>query len=397
MIYKYSCKNFYSIKDRIEVRFDVNQKAPLSDAYVDDGHSRISLVEAVIGPNAAGKTNVIKALAFIKNLIAGAPSDDPLPLQVFADERDQPTEASVEFSVDGRLFVYDFVLNKRRILSEVIKEKSLSLERKTTKTLFSRSWNPQKESYRVSNKEFKLPVGVYARQGSSIIASIELVGDSQHIGTKIFNYWDKSVVTNVWEAGNRDDAHTDSDEMTEDAIGFLYDNEHLKSSAMDILRQLDVGFHDFDRQELPVSDRYYYSIIHQLGKGKRMPIPIEYESSGTKRAILMLMYIVQTLEEPGGVVAIDELDAYLHPDIVDALVKIFMSPETNPNRAQLLFSSHSHQLLAEFDKQQIVLVEKNAGGATDVWRLDDVSGVRSDDNYHAKYIAGAYAAKPRIG
>ena len=111
----------------------------------------------------------------------------------------------------------------------------------------------------------------------------------------------------------------------------------------------------------------------------------------------MLMYIIQVLKQPGGIAAIDELDAYLHPDIVEALVKIFMSPETNPNRAQLLFSSHSHQLLAEFDKQQIILVEKNDEGATDVWRLDDVSGVRADDNYYAKYIAGAYAAKPKIG
>ena len=32
------------------------------------------------------------------------------------------------------------------------------------------------------------------------------------------------------------------------------------------------------------------------------------------------------------------------------------------NRAQLLFSSHSHQLLAELDKQQIILVEKTSRG-----------------------------------
>ncbi len=397
MIYKYSCKNFYSIKDGIEVRFDVNQNAPSSDVYVDEGHGRVSLVEAVIGPNAAGKTNLIKALAFIKYLITSPPSDDLLPLRVFAGDQDSPTEVSVEFGVDGRLFLYDFALNSQQVLSEIIKEKSLSVERKTPKTLFSRSWDSKSKSYRVNNPGLKLPSGIYARRGSSVIASVELAGDSDHIGTKIFNYWNKSVITNVWESGNRDDSHLHSDEMTEDALEFFYDHKDFKNSAIDILRNLDIGFDDFKRQKSPVGDDYYYSVLHRLEKGHRVPIPLEYESSGTKRAILLLMYIVRVLEKPGGIAAVDELDAYLHPDIVEALVKIFMSKETNPNRAQLLFSSHSHQLLAEFDKQQITLVEKGKDGATDVWRLDDVSGVRPDDNYYAKYIAGAYAAKPKIG
>ncbi len=396
MIYKYSCKNFYSIKDEIEVRFDVNQNAPISDAYVNDHHGKVSLIEAIIGPNAAGKTNVIKALAFIKYLITLPPSDDSLPFEAFANENQQATEVTVEFSVDNRFFIYNFKLDTKQILAESIKEKSLSSQRTTVKTLFHREWNRDQGSYVVNSKEFKLPQGVYGRKGSSIIASMELAGDSEHIATKIFNYWDDSVVTNVWEGGHHDDVHPYGDGMTEDAIEFFYDHENLKNDVTGILRELDVGFHDFDRQKLKIKDAFYYTIVHRFGKDRQFSIPIENESSGTKRTIRMLMYIVQALRKPGGIAAIDELDAYLHPDIVEALVKIFVSPETNPNRAQLLFSSHSHQLLAEFDKQQIILVEKDDNSATDVWRLDDVANVRADDNYYAKYIAGAYAAKPKI-
>ena len=397
MIYKYSCKNFYSIKEKVEVRFDVNRKTPFSDAYVDQPYGRVSLVGAVIGPNAAGKTNVIKALAFIRYLITQSPSDDPLPFEVFADGRQQATEFSVEFSVDSRYFIYDFKVNSEQILSETIREKSLSIRRTTSKVLFHRNWDPEKKDYSVSSKEFQLPSGVYVRKGSSIIASMELAGDKEHISTKIFNYWEDSVVANVGEDGNSEETHYHIDEMAVAAIEFFYDKENMKVDAMDVLRKLDIDFHDFERQKLQIKDRFHYSIRHRLGKDRKFSIPIEHESSGTKKAILMLMYIIQVLKQPGGIAAIDELDAYLHPDIVEALVKIFMSPETNPNRAQLLFSSHSHQLLAEFDKQQIILVEKNDEGATDVWRLDDVSGVRADDNYYAKYIAGAYAAKPKIG
>ena len=379
------------------MRFDVNRNAPLSDAYIDNPHGRVSLIGAIIGPNAAGKTNVIKALAFIRYLITQPPSDDSLPFEAFADKHQQATEFSVEFGVDDRYFIYDFKLNAEQILSESIREKSLSAQRKTSKVLFRREWDAAQNVYLVNSKEFKLPSGVYVRKGSSVIASLELAGDSEHIATKIFNYWEDSVIANVGEDGSRDDAHYHIDEMAEEAIEFFYDKENMKIDAMDVLRKLDIGFHDFERQKLQIKDRFHYSIRHRLGKDRKFSIPIEHESSGTKKAILMLMYIIQALKQPGGIAAIDELDAYLHPDIVEVLVKIFMSPETNPNRAQLLFSSHSHQLLAEFDKQQILLVEKNDEGATDVWRLDDVSGVRVDDNYYAKYIAGAYAAKPKIG
>ena len=62
----------------------------------------------------------------------------------------------------------------------------------------------------------------------------------------------------------------------------------------------------------------------------------------------------------------------------------------------MLFSTHSHLILSKLDKYQIILVEKNQNGVSESWRLDEMSGVRADDNYYSKYIAGAYGAVPRI-
>ena len=47
-------------------------------------------------------------------------------------------------------------------------------------------------------------------------------------------------------------------------------------------------------------------------------------------------------------------------------------------------------------KYQIFLVEKDQDGSSNAWRLDEVKGVRSDDNYYMKYIAGAFGATPKI-
>ena len=98
----------------------------------------------------------------------------------------------------------------------------------------------------------------------------------------------------------------------------------------------------------------------------------------------------------GGVAVLDEFDVNLHPEIVLSLYELFIHPETNPENAQLFFSTHSHLVLNKLDKYQIILTEKNDKGQSESWRLDGVSGVRADDNYYAKYIAGAYGAVPEL-
>ena len=114
--------------------------------------------------------------------------------------------------------------------------------------------------------------------------------------------------------------------------------------------------------------------------------------------IVILDNIMDALAvENGGVAVIDEIDAYLHPDIVEAFVDLFIDPATNPYNAQLVFSTHNHRILNSLDSRQIVLVEKNESGRTEAWRLDEVEGVKSTDNYYTRYISGAYDARPKIG
>src|SRR5699024_1202058 len=98
----------------------------------------------------------------------------------------------------------------------------------------------------------------------------------------------------------------------------------------------------------------------------------------------------------GGLAVIDEMESDLHPHMLAELIDLFISPETNPHNAQLIFSTHSHELLNMLLKQQIVLVEKDEQLNTDAYRLDDVEGVRADDNIYAKYLAGAYGGIPNI-
>ena len=397
MIYSYSCKNFYSINDRVEVHFDVNDKAADSSSIIDDTYGRLSTVEAIVGPNASGKTNTVKALAFLRHLIAemaDTDDDDDIPVSTFRDN-DKPAEVEATFNINDRLYRYSFKLTNERILEEELKERTQSTERKTFKTLLSRKWVDGK--YEVSSNILDIPKSFTPRRNSSLISQVWRAYNNEEAGV-IIKYWRDYVISNVWLYGNRDDHDHrlhHGDNQTKRAIRALHTRPKLLDTAKELLRKLDVGFFDFEEITSAINDTKEYRVRHKYGD-EEFSLDPRYESSGTKRSILMLWYILQTLDKQGAIAALDEFDAYLHPDIIETLVKLFMSPVTNPHGSQLVFSSHSHQLLAELTKQQIILVEKDADGATDVWRLDDVTGVRVDDNYYNKYIAGAYSAKPKI-
>jgi hypothetical protein len=68
----------------------------------------------------------------------------------------------------------------------------------------------------------------------------------------------------------------------------------------------------------------------------------------------------------------------------------------NPHNAQLLFTCHSPEILNLIDKSQVFLLQKDELCESTAYRLDSVEGIRHDDNFYAKYMAGRYGAVPDI-
>ena len=120
-----------------------------------------------------------------------------------------------------------------------------------------------------------------------------------------------------------------------------------------------------------------------------------FESSGTQATFLLLKKILPALEH-GGVVIIDEMEADLHPDMITALLDLFIDRERNPHNAQIIFTCHAHEVLNDLQKDQVLLIEKDPDGFSEAWRLGDMKGIRRDDNLYAKYRAGAYGAVPNL-
>lgn len=394
MIHSFTCENFYSIGDKIEVDFTVDGNAPEKSTYfAPTASTRVSLIESVIGPNASGKTNILKVLAFTQWLVVDAYSEDPdarLPIRPFGFETKKPTSLSVIFSIDKTLYTYEFELSMQKILSERFSERTKTEERVTNKLLFSRKWNSDIDDYEFKDKVFGL-TREKLRKNSSIIATA--YRDKNKLATMVAHYWRDQVTTNVFEEGYRNLTREARNAVAHSSIAYFYNDPELMEMAQTVLRKFDIGFDEFARHEL--QEKVFFGIKHKFA-AENFELPLDYESSGTKQAIVVLRYVLPAILT-GGIAVIDELDANLHPEIVEEIIALFSSTDANPKHAQIIFSSHTPTILSSLDKYQITFVEKNDRGQTEVWRLDSIKGVRADDNYYSKYIAGAYGALPELG
>lgn len=95
---------------------------------------------------------------------------------------------------------------------------------------------------------------------------------------------------------------------------------------------------------------------------------------------------------------IDEMEARLHPLMTCAILKLFCSLETNPNRAQLIFTTHDTNLLSNklFRRDQIWFIEKDQQSSSHLYSLAEIK-VRNDASFESDYIEGRYGAIPYLG
>jgi AAA15 family ATPase/GTPase len=68
------------------------------------------------------------------------------------------------------------------------------------------------------------------------------------------------------------------------------------------------------------------------------------ESEGTRNLLRILSPLFLTMYS-GGVILVDELDASMHPLILQMILEYFQNPDTNAKNAQLIFNAHDASLM----------------------------------------------------
>lgn len=388
MIHSITAKNFQSLRHEITLDLTTNKKASeRNEGYAtgtDD--TRVILIQALIGGNASGKTTMLKALAFVRWLQVDSFRWNPersLPIKGFAGDKislKAPTEFIVTFEMQEGLYKYTVSVTKSRILSESLDITSLTTVRKTSKRVFLRSWNRQSKTYDLTDSYFKLKEPYWVSdelRTTSIIAAAAKFGNEK--ATAFTRYW-RNIKTNI----DTVDHYMPYQYRAYRALEGYSDNKQLKEDAEADIRKYDLGIASFGKDG---------SILHKSGD-TTFELELEEESSGTQQ-LLALKACVDHVLQNGGVALIDELNAYLHPLMVEAVIEKFKNPKTNVGKGQFFFSTHDINVFNLLDPYQMSLVEKDGQGATSVKRLDGEK-IRFTDSYMKRYLAGYYGGLNKI-
>ncbi|TAG27545.1 MAG: ATP-binding protein [Burkholderiales bacterium] len=399
MLHRYRFSNLYSFRESTEVDLRLNLREPESDWWAKDADDqRIAKVMAVIGPNGSGKTSLLNALVFLHWFMLMSFTNNqpgkPLPFSPHALTENEPTELEVEFvaDLDGerKLWKYELRLTSEMVLSEV-----LHVKRKRWSVVFERIWDSATASYAVKGDDFdQLPkTTVNDRKNASLI-SIGI----QHGLPVAKGFAQVQFRSNIVALGKE---WSDLSQLQR-ATNFFFDNPQHQETLGNLLSAWDLGLSEVQLREYNETDGDGKTVPRRLALGvhrgrdqQQYQLSFIRESRGTQAAFVLLSRLIPVLQE-GGMAVIDEFESDLHPHMLAPILDLFASPTTNPHHAQLLFTSHSMEVLNLLPKSQVILVEKDEFNESQAWRLDEVKGIRSDDNFYAKYMAGAYGAVPRL-
>ena len=395
MLHRFAFSNFQSFRERTEVDWSLNRRQGQVGWSVDsDSGARLSTVMAVIGPNASGKTTLLKPLLFVVWFIAhsfGLDARAPLPLLAHAGALpDEPTEFEVEADIDGRLMRYVLRCTQDKVLHE-----ALYARHERMRYLFVRDWNAETGAYDVKQQDF----GMAPSEAKKVRPNASLISTAAQYGVPLAVRLAQShVFTNVNQAGR---AQTDGTRLLESAAFFAQEDK-LQRDLVRLLTRWDFGLENVEFREMQSvqpdgkTDRFWLPFgVHRLASGTTFELPFSMESSGTQSALTLLRRLLPVLRD-GGLAVVDEFESDLHPQMLEPILALFADPETNPLKAQLLFTCHAGEVLNLLHKSQVMLVEKRDGNESTAWRLDSMEGVRSDDNLYAKYMSGAYGATPQL-
>lgn len=134
---------------------------------------------------------------------------------------------------------------------------------------------------------------------------------------------------------------------------------------------------------------------HRNRQNKEVSFQLSEESMGTQHAFCILAYLLKAIRS-GGTILVDELDASLHPSIVNELVRLFKAKELNQKQAQLIFTTHDVVLLSSplLRKSDVGLVQQRNFEGTHIRRLTEFKNLRNTDNFARAYLEGEFGGLP---
>lgn len=411
MVYEFKFKNFRSYKSSAGIDFTAKPIGEFKESLIVQGKDDIEILPvcAIYGPNGGGKSSVLFALMALRNIVI-----EPLVQMAFMKGKneklasmsmeelqetiksapvreeyykwdakcaEEPTEFSVLFAEGDHKYRYELeilkgTVHKENLFYEDLESKEvLSIFERDTEEIYL---DESLQSVDIAQINESLPVLTY----------IAMFKNIEYIDEVVRFFLRMKIV--------------DFDNPKQDRKILVSAIDRNKHQIINILRSMGIDICDINIEREDDGRVKNIFTKHLLENGEKKELNFEEESSGTRKIFSILPVILDALKK-GDFMLIDELDAKLHPILLQRIIEMFTNPELNMKGAQLLFTSHDLTTMNNriFRRDEIWFSAINAYDESVLYSLVDFrkeSGdkPRNDENYNKQYLEGRYGADPYL-
>lgn len=427
MLIEFKFKNYRSFRDEAVLSMEATGLGTMKESLIPLS-STVNILPAVAiyGKNGGGKSNVIRAfwlaVQFVRNAQRTQHERAVIPVKPFTlndYSEKEPTEFSFIYTSNGIKYWYGYSATREKVYYEYLYhapkgQKALVFERKEQSFTFT------------EEKAKRNLIGKMVSENQLFFSAACTMNDEVCINAmKWFRY--QTLFSREY-----------ADIPTQ--LLEYYEDKNMLKAITDYAKNADLGIQDIqfelDQKELQddsplpddIPEKVRVALIQfmnvlseasnsgeiQLRRGdviaktshrgrningecKEFFLDLADESDGT-RQLMALAPAIETALRGEGVLFVDELERTLHPTLVNYIVSRFMSKESNPYGAQIVFTTHNTELLnlEYLRKDQIYFVDKcNEDGVSELYGISDFS-TRTTENIRKGYLVGKYGAIPNI-
>ena len=414
MLIEFSVVNYRSFRDRQTFSFVANASKELKETNtIQSGLASVPelLPAAVVyGANASGKSNLVRALHFMRLFVLNSSKEKQMgeglganPFRFDPDLAAEPSEFEVVAIHQGIRYQYGFALNRQRVVEEWL----LVFPEGRPQRWFERSFISASGTYAwYFGPKFKGPKEVWRQATRENALFLSTAIQLNSTGLKPLYLWFQEFLK-VCPPDSRISPFLTVRRCKRDG-GEEKVLEFLNAADLSLLN-LEIKPVEFRNENIP--DRFTDEMKQALADGNIEQIlfvhgtndtPIsatmkpKEESSGTRRLFELAGPLLDILET-GKTFVMDELDQSLHIHIVLFLLDLFQNPVTNRKGAQLLFTTHNTALMDPevFRRDQIWFLEKDEDFASHLYPLTDFKP-RKGELFEKGYLKGRYGALPVV-
>jgi len=417
--------NFKSFKNNENFSMEANLKDDtLKENIVKISGKNLLKSSLIFGANASGKTNLLKSLNYLKNLVLESKTyneKEKITKEYFKLDNQfyskKPFHIKVEFIENKKIYLYEVNLrheedNKRYnfiILKEKLDEDGKNVFDRTKDNIEINDNFIQKGDEVIKELAKKI-------NKNNLFLSNLSTKDFSGITSDAFNWFSERLIINIDGAFGK--AYT-KNMINKDPDFKKFLIKHIKNADLGDIKTiklkenpegLDKGLAEFLKENKDISEERKEKIVqnhileiktyHPDSSGRQIEFDFnEEESQGTQNFINYLGPIYDIIKR-NRVFFVDELEQNLHPTLLKYLINILSEEKTN---SQIICASHCYPLLLyvnshdeSFRRDQIWFTNMRKDNSTELYSLLNIGGIRKDLKIFKAYFEGRFEAFPDV-